>query len=341
MTKRNLISSFLTLIGFAALFWLLYEFGFQKIIINIQTTGIYVFPILLLWLIIFFIITYIWYIILDDDGNSISYYELFKINVSALAINDITPGINLGGEPYKILSLKDIISTSKAVSSVTLYTMIHWLSHFVVWILAILLVSTTSEMPSLVKSIMTVTVIILLLFTWLFIKRHQKGVFVSLLDIFQNLPLLWRLAAKFESHREKLHLIDDEIKGLFHERPKVFYTALMLDFLTRCLSSFEIFIILFSIGFDISLLQAFYIYAGYTLIVNIIFFMPMQLGTREAGMVIVFEILKITSATGIYVSLIMRIREFFWILIGLLLLRHNKKNIFRRMIKKNGEETNI
>jgi hypothetical protein len=54
----------------------------------------------------------------------------------------------------------------------------------------------------------------------------------------------------------------------------------------------------------------------------------MGLGTREGGLVLILEGLKYASGVGVYVGLINRIREFFWIFVGLVFIqfRKNKSN---------------
>lgn len=62
-----------------------------------------------------------------------------------------------------------------------------------------------------------------------------------------------------------------------------------------------------------------------SLISNLFFFMPMQMGAREGGFVIVYGILSIPVASGIFASLCKRIRELFWTLAGLLLIEVKRR----------------
>ena len=63
-----------------------------------------------------------------------------------------------------------------------------------------------------------------------------------------------------------------------------------------------------------------------SLVGNLLFFMPMQMGSREGGIVIVFGILSLPLAYGVYVSLCKRIRELFWILVGVVLIKINRSS---------------
>ena len=54
--------------------------------------------------------------------------------------------------------------------------------------------------------------------------------------------------------------------------------------------------------------------------------MPFELGTKEASLYLVLDSIKLSAGVGIYIGLINRLRELFWILIGLLLIQFNGKD---------------
>ena len=58
-----------------------------------------------------------------------------------------------------------------------------------------------------------------------------------------------------------------------------------------------------------------------TLIANMLFFIPLQLGGREGGFLMSITGLGLTSGAGIFVALIVRIRELIWTALGLILIK--------------------
>ena len=49
--------------------------------------------------------------------------------------------------------------------------------------------------------------------------------------------------------------------------------------------------------------------------------MPMQLGAREGGFALAIGGLALSGAYGVYTSLIIRLREMVWIVVGILLMK--------------------
>ena len=55
-----------------------------------------------------------------------------------------------------------------------------------------------------------------------------------------------------------------------------------------------------------------------------LFFIPLQLGGRESGFLMSANGLGMTLSTGVFVALIVRLRELIWTGIGLLLIKIEK-----------------
>ena len=300
---------------------LINDFGFDNIITNVKKTGWWFVPVVGIWGVVYYMNAWAWYFIIDAKQKEVSFIYVLKITISGFAINYVTPFINLGGEPYRILMLKELTGTNSAVSSVILYTMLHFLSNFFFWVTAILYALILLPLSTELKIIMEIALLILSVFIWFVFRRHKRGVFESLLNFVAKVPLLKRLKKKLVPKEDSLMKIDDKIKHLYNNRPNAFIAALVLDYLARMVGALEFLFILKAIGMDISFMEAFYISAGSSFIINIFFFMPFQLGTLEAGLYLVLDSIKLSAGIGIYIGIINRAREFFWILIGLLLIQ--------------------
>ncbi|MEW6508864.1 MAG: lysylphosphatidylglycerol synthase transmembrane domain-containing protein [Bacteroidota bacterium] len=317
------IKIFLSLIGFIVLAFLINEYGITNIILNIQKTGWWLFTIIGTWLFVYILNSIAFYLILISGNNRFSFIKIFSISISGFAVNYITPGINLGGEPYKIWTLKNKIGLHSAIASVILYTMLHFLSSFIFWIVGVIFIPFAIKISYQLKILSLFVLSISIIGILFFLSRHKKGVIQWFILFIRKIPYSQKIINKLEIKDETPAKIDEQIVNLYKNQKIYFYSSLTLEVISRIVASLEFLFILWSIGIDISFAEAILINAFSSLLINIFFFMPMTLGIREGSLVFIMDLLKYSSGTGVYVGLINRLRELFWILVGLLIMQFN------------------
>ena len=324
MNKK--FQTFFFVAGLGIFSFLVFHFGIDKIVSNIKETSWWFVPIVGIWGLAYVFNAFSWSAIINRKANRLSFAEIYAITVSGFAINYITPVMNLGGEPYRIMMLKNKIGLNKAVSATISYTMIHFLSHFFFWISAIILISVFLPLSYELKLIFGIVFVVLVAAILFFISRHKNGIVESLLSLLAKLPMMKKASEKIAG-KMNFKDIDIGITEFYKKRKFDFILAITWDYLARIIAAMEFYFILYAIGIHITILEAVYISAATSLITNILFFMPMELGTREGGTSVIMDSLHFASGIGIYISVIYRIREFFWILIGLILIKINKNTI--------------
>ena len=320
--------------GLLVLIIMVTQLNFEEVWAGICHAGYWFANVLVLWAILYVFNTATWYIIIDSIGNEkgickkckVGFWWLYKITVSAFALNYATPGGLMGGEPYRIMSLSPKIGTQKASSSVILFVMTHIYSHFWFWLLSVPLYVITQKMTPLSWIILPLITAICLLVIWFFSRGYRKGIAVTGMNILSHFPMVKRWAQPFvERNKDKLAEVDSQIAALHNQNPRTFIAAVMLEFNCRLLSTLEIFFVLQVIMPEATIPQCILIYSFTTLFANMLFFMPLQLGGREGGFLMSTEGLSMTAQAGIFVALIVRVRELVWTAIGLLLIKLDKK----------------
>ena len=320
--------------GLLVLIVMVTQLDFREVWAGVKHAGYWFLNALLLWAFLYVFNTATWYIIIDSIGNEqgvcrkckVGFWWLYKITVSAFALNYATPGGLMGGEPYRIMSLSPKIGTKRASSSVILFVMTHIYSHFWFWLLSVPLYILTQKMTPLTYVILPIIAAISLLVIWFFQIGYRRGIAVTGMNILSHFPMVKRWAAPFvERNKDKLAEVDAQIAALHNQNPRTYVAAVALEFLCRFFSTFEIYFILLVIMPEVTIPQCVLIYAFTTLFANILFFMPLQLGGREGGFLMSTEGLSMTARAGIFVALLVRVRELIWTAIGLLLIKLDKK----------------
>lgn len=327
--KTKLLRELFYVLGLAILFIMAYKFGFDNIFNNIKKTGWWFIPIISVWIFVYLLNALCLKIILRDgseESKNVSIWKIFKLTISAYAINYITP-LAIGGEPYKAVELKKDLGTHKATSSVLLYVMMHYVSHFLFWMLSVpLFILIIPVIPAGVKIILWgMFVGTLSLIYWAY-TVYTKGIINKALSIGCKIPFLGKKIKLYkEKNKEKFDEMDFLIADLYRNRRKDFYLSLGVELLSRIVWSLEIFFMALPLNYSLNIAQAMLIYSFATLIANIFFFAPMQMGAREGGFALAVSLLSIPAGIGIYIGLITRIRELFWIFVGFALLKIKPK----------------
>lgn len=320
--------------GLVVLIVMVTQLDFRQVWEGVNHAGYWFLAVILLWGILYIANTYSWYLIIDSIGNEqhvcrrhhIGFWWLYKITVSGFALNYATPGGLMGGEPYRIMSLSPKIGTQRASSSVILYVMTHIYSHFWLWLLASLLYVTTQPMTPFMTVVLTLVVGFCILAVWFFTRGYKNGIAMTGMNILRHFPMVRCWAQPFfERNQEKLATVDGQIAALHNQNPRTFVAAVLLELSVRIASALEIFFILLVILPYVNFIDCILVYAFTTLFANIFFFMPLQLGGREGGFLMSTGGLGMTARSGIFVALIVRVRELIWTAIGLLLIKFDKK----------------
>jgi hypothetical protein len=316
-------------IGVVSLGYMVYGTGLDVIWRDIQRTGIWFIPVIGSWLLIYILNAFAFRSIIREPGlpeTNLSFWSVLRLTISGYAINYITPFVALGGEPYRILELKRVLGIRKATSSVLLYSLMHMFSHVIFWLASIVLIVAVVPLSDTMLVGCGILLIVGLVLAYWFINVYKKGFTVSTFKLLEKVPFIKNKARDFAlKNAETLYEVDEQIRILYAERRNVFYFSLFFEFVARVIGCLEIYFTAQAIGLEMTLSQSLIISSGSSLFANLIFFFPMQLGTREGGLVLALRSIGLVSSQGVFIGVVMRIREIVWIIIGLALMTKKAK----------------
>ena len=312
--------------GLVVLGIMLTQLDYNEVWQGIQHAGYWFFAVIALWAGLYIFNATAWYIIIRSDGDEVTrkvrLSHIYRLTVSGFALNYATPGGLMGGEPYRIMSLAPLIGTERASSSVILYVMTHIFSHFWFWLVSAVLFLALKPQNAFTVSLMVAVMAFCLAAIWFFLKGYKKGIAFRLTRILGHLPGMKKRAAAFiEKNSERLTTVDQQIAALHGQNPRTFASAVGLELACRIVSSLEIMFIMQVVAADFTFIDSMLTLAFTSLFANMLFFMPLQLGGREGGFLMSTTALGVTASSGIFVALIVRIRELVWTAIGLLLIK--------------------
>jgi len=310
-----------------------FEMSYAELWQKIQHAGYWFWAVIFLWLPIYMLNAWSWYVIINDgqEGHKLSFWRVFKYTVTGYALNYVTPVGVLGGEPYRIMELTPFVGAPKASSSVILYAMMHIFSHFCFWAFSIVLflLCYFDYLNWGIGIILVLMSAFCALGIYFFMMGYRNGLAMKALRFFGRWPLIGKRIQGFtERNYAAVEKVDRQIAELHAQRKTTFYWSLFLEFLARIVGCLEVMFILYmlpenehSVHFtDCIIMQAFM-----SLFANLMFFIPMEMGTREGGFAMVTGSLHMSQANGVLTGLVTRIRELIWIAIGLMLMKIGNK----------------
>lgn len=323
---RNIFLAF----GIVAVVIMLFTFdvSYEELLGNLRRAGFYLPLVLLLWMVVYMINTLSWYIILRSGGKvpHLTFTRLYKFTVSGFALNYVTPVGLMGGEPYRIMELTPYVGVERATSSVILYVMMHIFSHFGLWLTAVLVYAIFYPVSWEMGIVLGVITVFCLLLSIVFVKGYRHGMAVACVRLGSKVPFLKKRVIRFsEKYKERLENIDKQIALLHQQKKSTFYASLFLEYAARIACCAEVWLILNVLTTNVSFINCVLILAFSSLLANLLFFMPMQLGGREGGFALAVGGLSLSGAYGVYTALITRVRELVWIVIGLALMKIGNK----------------
>ena len=281
---------------------------------------------LALWAVIYGVHASAFRLIMGEAGNNVSRAALYKLCVTGFALNNVTPAGLVGGEPYRILELKNYMSTDKATYSTVSFSLMYVIGHVLIWLTgAVLYFLIGGPGEGVVTVILIISVLVMLAFCAYFFTFRHRALITPALRFFSKLPLIGKKVAKIAENRAALFAEVDQCYAEFYEDKKTVFKVILLEYFARILESLEYFLIFLYLGKNVHISGGILILGLASLIGNLLFMIPMQAGTREGGMAIATAKLWIDPGTTLMGGLIYRIRDLICTTVGILLILTTRK----------------
>jgi hypothetical protein len=258
---------------------------------------------------IIFLFALRWWLILRAQGKAPPYVSLVRYRLAAFSISYFTPGQQFGGEPLQVLFLhnRHQIANSTAMASVALDKAFELFANFAVLSgsIAILLSNELFAKYSLEQALPLSIALLLVPLVYFFALRIGRRPFGLLLRKFKN-----KLTGAIIEAEKQLA----ELTG---RRPALLLRCFTASVLVWAALFFEFWLMLVFLGLSLNGMQL----PGVVVASRIALLAPTPgaLGALEASQVLAMQALGFDPAYGLSLSLLIRARDIFFGLLGLLL----------------------
>lgn len=305
--------------GVIALTFIVLRAGPGQLVVDIRDAGWAVPAIVLVYGAVYTLNTIAWKLTMIESPR-LPFIPAWVVNVTAFSINYLTPFASIGGEPFKIAAASQWMGARNGAASVLNYRLVHMQAHILMFLSGVILAFFVLPSGTIATSILVALLVVLLPIGALLLAVHREGAIERLFDLAGRVPILRRFALRLEPRRSALMEVDRQLIAFHRSSPLRYFAALMMEYGARVLSMLEFFFIARGVGHPVSFATAFLIGGFSSLVVNLFFFMPFNVGSKEGGLAVVFSALGVPPHIGVAAAVVSRLRELSWIAIGLLLV---------------------
>ncbi|GIW44778.1 MAG: hypothetical protein KatS3mg077_2060 [Candidatus Binatia bacterium] len=302
-----------TLWGLGALLFLalVYRFGWADLVSNLRAVGWGIVLVIGQEILAFAANTAGWRSAFPQHSPIPPFGMLLRARLAGDAINYVTPTATVGGEFVRLEMLAGRSARIPVAASLTVAKLAQTLGQVVFIAAGLAIVAAQFSLPHAVRwsawaSVSGVVVACTALVWW-----QRRGMFTPLLRLVQSAG--WLRAPHWAEHIARL---DAEIRSLHGQGSRMALSVVAFA-IGWALGVVEMYIVLWLLGVPPTWSLALAIEVFSATLDGILFFVPAKLGTQEGGKVFIFALLGLDPAKGLAAGVLRRIRELFWVAVGL------------------------
>jgi len=327
MKKKIVIFSLMLLLGIVSFIGVVVETGIDSIWAQLRQFSLLHFFIFIgLSTLNFMLYNFRWFLILNKlfDGP-VKFWKLFFHRMSGFAVSYLTPSAQTGGEPLRVMLLtEDGVPSNIAISSIIIDKAMELAALFIFISLGLFVAILDGSIIADFKfAAAGVLVLLFLTIFWFYFATFNNIGFFSSFLRFTRLNKFKKIIVL----ENKLLEIEKEMFNFYKKNVRTFLVLILISIVIASFLLLEHYLVARFMGVRLSFTQTFLV----STIPYLAFIIPVPggLGLLEGGTAAVFAGLGI-SINAFVLVFIIRIRDLFFVIIGLL---HASKQAFL-MIKK-------
>lgn len=242
--------------------------------------------------------------------------QLYFLRLAGDSLNQLTPTASIGGEFFRVQRLQAKgIPLEEATVSVIIQKAILALSLAMYALLGLSLTAFTLNTRNFSLGRLGAAALVLGIAALAFLFVQRKNPCVSGIRFLERFNLCPRNLKEKEA---KLAALDSCLAGFYQEHPCLCFLSFILLFMSWLCHGTEVYLIFRLLGHPVSWGMALSFDALVMLFAALGFMIPASLGAQDGGAVLVSVGFGLGAALGAAFCIIRRLREAFWLSIGLL-----------------------
>ncbi|MBV8054652.1 MAG: flippase-like domain-containing protein [Deltaproteobacteria bacterium] len=230
--------------------------------------------------------------------------RLWVTYLAGNALNDITPGAPIGGDPFKAIALKEKFAMSVTAATLLSARLGQALARALFVILGMLTTSWSIKLESFPLKGLAIGFLLTAAGLGIFAILQLRGLSGPAISVFHH---LWLPDSWAERIGQVLERIDVQLSELYRTRPIDFVVSVGLAFSGLCIGIVQIWLIMGWIGLPCSWLASLTIESFSILLSVVLFVVPGSLGVQEGGKLLVFTALGLPLSAGLSLGIIIRL----------------------------------
>lgn len=261
-----------------------------------------------------------WKVVIEAQDNcKISFFKVLMAKMAGFAMSYVTPSVFVGGEPVRVYMLKESVGCTweKALASAIIDQAVYFFSLLLLMITGFLFLADHFALPRSVSYGFWIVIIFSILVLYVFYKKiiakkeNQEGFFMFILNILRLRKI------KYIRRREgRIRDTEKIISEFFKNRRRALLQVFLLA-IAEVLAYLTVIWVIASylnLGDEVSVFRSISIFA----IITLASFVPIpgSLGSMEASITYIFELLSLGGGNGFTFSLVFRLVNILTVIIG-------------------------
>jgi uncharacterized protein (TIRG00374 family) len=246
-------------------------------------------------------------------------WRIWRVLMVGSALDGVTPLAGLGGDPVKAILLKRHygISYPEATASLVLARMTDLLAQVGFVSIGLFLTIRGGLLPAGWRAAAAAGLFLFAVMIGLFLLVQTQRGFSRLRGWLERRPLGQRLSERAVGALDAVHEVEDRLVAFYGRRRRRFLASVGCAFLEWTSNAAAVWVAVNALGHPIGPADALVIEGFVALVRTTLFFVPGDLGTQEAALVMICSAVGASPETGLALAAIRRGRDLLWILGGL------------------------